>query len=178
MDPLTIRIAISNINTSSGFPSEDGCFLDFLQDWDERGCPGNMVFENIISITAPHLRKIVHADDIARENIYMCMKKALFQGLFGIHEDNDIKKSVPLSSCPPGIFGQTRAGANATECQGRGDLHGHSLAWTVLTPEVQQFVANKERLAAKVCEIIDSMITSCMNLSDHITSVARKTLNQ
>ena len=46
------------------------------------------------------------------------MKKALFKGLFGIDEDNDIKKTVPLSSRPPGIFGQTRAGANATEYQG------------------------------------------------------------
>ena len=58
MDPLTIRIAIRTINTTSGFPSEDGGFLDFLQDWDERGCPGNMVFETIISITAPHLRNL------------------------------------------------------------------------------------------------------------------------
>ncbi len=57
-------------------------------------------------------------------------------------------------------------------------MHGHSLWWTVLNPEVLQFVANKERLGAKLAEVIDSMITSCMNLSDHITSVARKTLNQ
>jgi len=182
MDPLTIRIAIRTINTSSGFPSEDGGFLDFLREWDERGCPenmpGNTVFERTISITAPHLRKIVHAGGIGRAIIYMRMKKAVFKGLFGIDEDNDIKKTVPLSSRPTGIFGQTRAGANATECQGRGDLHGHSLWWTVLTPEVLQFVANKERLAAKLAEVIDSMITSCMNLSDHITSVARKTLNQ
>ena len=83
-----------------------------------------------------------------------------------------------MSSHPPGIFGQSRAAANETECQGRGDLHGHSLAWTVLTPEVLQFVANKERLAAKVAEVIDFMIISCMNLSDRITSVANKTLNQ
>jgi len=107
MDPLMIRIAIRNINTSSGFPSEDGGFLKFLQYWDERGCPGNIVFERIISITDPHLRKIVHAGGIARANIYMRMKKAVFKGLFSIDEDNDIKKSVPLSSRPPGIFGQT-----------------------------------------------------------------------
>ena len=76
-------------------------------DWDERGCPGNMVFENIISITTPHLRKIVHAGGIARAKIYMGMNTALFQGLFGIHEDNDINKAFPLSSCPPEFFGQT-----------------------------------------------------------------------
>jgi hypothetical protein len=61
------------------------------------------------------------------------MKKEVFKGLFGMDEDNDIKKSVPLSSRPPGIFGQSQAAANATECQGQGDLHGHSLVWTVLT---------------------------------------------
>jgi hypothetical protein len=66
-DPLTIQTAIKTINTSSGFPSEDGGLLDFLQDWDERGCAGNMVFETIISITAPHLHKIVHAGGIARQ---------------------------------------------------------------------------------------------------------------
>ena len=91
--------------------------MDFLQDWDERGCPENTVFETIISITAPHLRKIVHAGGVARANIYLRMKKTLFKGLFCIDEDNDIMKSVPLSSRPPGIFGQTQAGANATECQ-------------------------------------------------------------
>ncbi len=56
--------------------------MDFLQDWDERGCPGNMVFENIISITAPHLRKIVHAGGTARANIYLRMKKHYLKDFF------------------------------------------------------------------------------------------------
>jgi hypothetical protein len=72
MDPLTMRIAISKINTLSGISSEDGCFLDFLVDWDERGCSGNMVFENIISITAPHVHKIVHAGGVAIGQTFKC----------------------------------------------------------------------------------------------------------
>ena len=68
---------------------------------------GTSVFERIISITAPHLRKIVHAGGIGRAIIYMRMKKEVFKGLFGIDEDNEIKKTVPLSSCLPGIWPNT-----------------------------------------------------------------------
>jgi hypothetical protein len=64
--------------------------LDFLQDWDERGCPGNTVFETIISITAPHLCKIVNAGGISRANITIRMKKTLFKYIpFLCHNDGN-----------------------------------------------------------------------------------------
>jgi len=153
-----------------------------LRDWDERGRPESTVFElgfeNTFTISNPILRNIIREGGTARANIYLSIKKAIFKALFGIEEDQDIKKTVPLSSRPDGIFGQTRALLWSTECQGRGDLHGHIMVWTVLTPKLLQFVAGKLRLAPIMSELIDTMITSCRSLEDNITSVIRTTMNQ
>ena len=65
-----------------------------------------------------------------------------------------------------------------TECQGRGDLHGHIMVWTVLTPKLLQFIAVKLRLAPIMSELIDTMIKSCRNLEDNITSAICTTMNQ
>ena len=142
-DPFTIRIAvIKNWPRSSkpppGFPAEDGGFMAALWDWDERGCPESTVFEleyeNTLTISNPILCDIFCDGGTARANIYLSIKKAVFQALFGIQEDQDIKNTVPLSSRPEGIFGRTRASLLSTECQGCGDLHGHTTVWTELTP--------------------------------------------
>jgi len=153
-----------------------------LWDWDERGRPESTVFElgfeNIFTISNPILRNIIREGGTARANIYLSIKKAIFKALFGIEEDQDIKKTVPLSSRPDGIFGQTRALLWSTECQGRGDLHGNIMVWTVFTTKLFQFVAGKLRLAPIMSELIDTMITSCRSLEDNITSVKRTTMNQ
>ena len=186
-DPFTIRLSvIANRSRSSetppGFPAEDGGFMAALRDWDERGRPESTVFElgfeNTFTISNPILRNIICEGGTARANIYLSIKKAIFKALFGIEEDQDIKKTVPLSSRPDGIFGQTRALLWSTDCQGRGDLHGHIMVWTVLTPKLLQFVAGKLRLAPIMSELIDTMITSCRSLEDNITSVIRTTMNQ
>jgi hypothetical protein len=52
------------------------------------------------------------------------------------------------------------------------------MVWTVLTPELLQFVAAKVTLAPKMTELIDTMITSCRSLKDNITSVIQTTMNQ
>ena len=75
-------------------------------------------------------------------------------------------------------FWTTRALLWSTECQGLGYLHGHIMVWAVLTPKLLQFVAGKPRLAQKMTELIDTMITSFKNLEDNITSVIRTTMNQ
>ena len=98
----------------------------------------------------------------------MSIKEAIFKALFGIQEDQDIKKTVALSSRPDGFFGRTRALLWSTECQGRGDLHGHIIVWTIPTPKLLQFVAGKLRLAPIMSELIDTMITSCRSLEDNI----------
>ena len=76
------------------------------------------------------------------------------------------------------FFGRTRSSLCSTECQGCGDLHGHTMVWTVLTPEVLQSVAGKARLAQKKAELIDTMITSCRNLEHNSTGVICTTMNQ
>ncbi len=52
------------------------------------------------------------------------------------------------------------------------------MVWTVFTPKLLQFVAGKVRLAPIMTELIDTMITSCRNLEDNITSEIRTTMNQ
>jgi hypothetical protein len=59
----------------------------------------------------------------------------------------------------------------ATECQGRGNLHGHCPVWIELTPNVLQCVADQESLKQVVAEVIDTMTISSMGLSDHIKCV-------
>ena len=106
-DPFTIRLSvIANRSRSSepppGFPAEDGGFMAALRDWDERGHPESTVFElgfeNTFSISNPILRNIICEGVTARANIYLSIKKAIFKALFGIQEDQDIKKTVALSS--------------------------------------------------------------------------------
>jgi hypothetical protein len=55
----------------------------------------------------------------------------------------------------------------AMECQGCGDLHGHCPVWIELTPDVLQSIADQESLKRVVAEVIDTMTTSSMGLSDH-----------
>ena len=52
------------------------------------------------------------------------------------------------------------------------------MIWTAVTPELLQFVAAKERLAQKVAEVINTMITGSMDLADHITSLVSTTMDQ
>jgi hypothetical protein len=113
----------------------------------------------------------VHENGAARAMVYMSMKTAIFMALFGIQEDKLLKKTVPLSSPSPGMFGQARAAYMVTECQGRGDLHGHSPIWIELTQDVLQCAADQESLRQVVAEVIDSMTVSSMGLCDHITCV-------
>ena len=186
-DPFTIRLSVianrsRSLEPPPGFPAEDGGFMAALRDWDERGRPESTVFElgfeNTFTISNPILPNIIRKGGTARAKIYLSIKKAIFKALFGIQEDQDIKKTVALSSRPDGIFGRTRALLWSTECQGRGDLHGHIMVWTVLTPELLQFVAGKLRLAPIMSNLIDTMITSCRSFEDYITSVIRTTMNQ
>ena len=85
--------------------------------------------------------------------------------------DQHVKKTVPLSSRPSGIFGRTRAASLSTECQGRGTLHGHCLAWVELTPQVLQRLAGRAIFSEEISKILDTMIISSLDLPDHITSV-------
>ena len=100
----------------------------------------------------------------------MSMLKAVFEGLLGISMDKHIKKSIPLSSRPIGIFGRTRAASLSTECQGRGTLHGHCLAWVKLTPLVLQRLAGRETFSEQISSILDTMVISSLEIIDHITS--------
>ena len=103
------------LNNSIGFPAEDDGFVDALRDWDERARPDNILFQTSFTMTASHLRNKVREGGISRAKVYMRMKIALFDGLFGIQDDKDIKKSVPFSSRSSGIFGRTRAAVISTE---------------------------------------------------------------
>ena len=69
----------------------------------------------------------------AQSIVYMSLMNAVFEGLLGTPMDQHVKKTVPLSSRAIGIFGWTRAASLSTECQGRGTLHGHCLAWVELS---------------------------------------------
>ena len=66
-----------------------------LREWDERGCPESTFFEmgykNTFTILNPILRNIVCEGGTSRANIYLSIKKAIFQALFGIQEDQDMK---------------------------------------------------------------------------------------
>ena len=61
-----------------------------LRDWDERGCPESTVFElgfeNTFTIANPILHNIIREGGTARANIYLSIKKAIFQALFGIQQ--------------------------------------------------------------------------------------------
>ena len=89
-DPLKICIAIiaNKLRSSEsppGFPAEDGGFMAALQDWDERGYPESsffeLAYENTFTISNPILRNIVCDSGTARANIYLSIKKAVFQAL-------------------------------------------------------------------------------------------------
>ena len=100
----------------------------------------------------------------------MSMLKAVFEGLLGISMDEHVKKTVPLSSRKNGIFGRARAASLSFECQGRGTLHGHCLAWVELTPQVLQRLAGRTIFSDQISSILDTMIISSLEVSDHITS--------
>jgi hypothetical protein len=173
--PQVLRIAISQPKFS-GFPAKDEGFIESLCNWDKKGRPENSIFDNTFSVTDTHLRNLVRENGAARAMAYMSMKTAIFMALFGIQEDKLLKKTVPLSSRSPGMFGRARAAYMATECQGCGDLHGHSPIWIELTPDVLQRAADRESLRQVVAEVIDSMTVSSMGLCDHITCVVRNNI--
>ena len=79
----------------------------------------------------------------AQSIVYLSLMNAVFEGLLGTPMDQHVKKTVPLSSHPIGIFGRTQAASLSTECQGRGTLHGHCLAWVKLTSQVLQRLAGR-----------------------------------
>ncbi len=102
--PQVLRIAISQPKFS-GFPAEDEGFIEALCNWGENGRPENSIFDNRFSVTDTHLRNLVRDNGAARAMAYMPMKTAIFTALFGIQEDKLLKKTVPLSSRSPGMFG-------------------------------------------------------------------------
>ncbi len=169
-DPLTLRLGISK-PIFSGFPYKDDGYREALHTWDMAGRPGETIFQTEYKITTSHLQDIVRKNATAQSIVYMSMLKAVFEGLLEISMDEQVKKTVPLSSCKNGIFGRTRAASLSTECQGRGTLHGHSLAWVEMTPPVLQRLAGRENFSDQISRILDSMITSSLKVSDHITSV-------
>jgi hypothetical protein len=175
-DPLTLRLGISK-PIYSGFPYNDGKnedgsggYRDALHTWDISGRPGNTFFEAEYKITTSHLQDIVRKNATAQAIVYMSMLKTVFEGLLGISMDEHIKKSIPLSSRQIGIFGRTRAASLSTECQGRGTLHGHCLAWVELTPLVLQRLAGREDFSEQISSILDTMVISSLEITDHITS--------
>jgi hypothetical protein len=175
-DPLTLRLGISK-PIYSGFPYDDGKnedggggYQDALHTWDINGRPGNTIYQTEYKITTSHLQDIVRKNATAQAIVYMSMLKAVFEGLLGISMDKHIKKSIPLSSRPIGIFGRTRAASLSTECQGRGTLHGHCLAWVKLTPLVLQRLAGRETFSEQISSILDTMVISSLEIIDHITS--------
>jgi len=58
----------------------------------------------------------------------------------------------------------------STECQGQGTLHGHCLAWVELTPQVLQRLDNRTIFSDQISSILDTVIISSLEVSDHITS--------
>jgi len=156
-DPLTIRLGISR-PTYSGFPYKDDDFREALHNWDIAGRPGNLIFQTDFRIspinTTSKIQDIVRKNATAQSIVYMSMLKAVFEGLLGISMDEHVKKTVPLSSRKNGIFGRARAASMSTECQGRGTLHGHCLAWVELTPQViQRFLVDYDRLCPEPLHI-------------------------
>jgi hypothetical protein len=175
-DPLTLRLGISR-PIFSGFPYNDGKdvngnggYQDALHTWDINGRPCNTIYETEYKITTSHLQDIVRKNATAQAVVYMSMLKAVFEGLLGISMDEHIKKSIPLSSRRMGIFGRTRAASLSTECQGRGTLHGHCLSWVELTPQVLQRLAGRETFSEQISSILDTMVISSLEITDHITS--------
>ena len=176
-DPLVIRLGISK-PIYSGFPYDDGKnedggggYRDALHTWDINGRPCNTIFDTEYNITTANIQDIVRKNPTAQAIVYMSMMKAVFEGLLGISMDEDIKKSIPLSSRPIGIFGRTRAASMSTECQGRGTLHGHCLAWVELTPQVLQRLAGRDEFSDLISNILDTMVISSLKVVDHIKSV-------
>ena len=119
--------------------------------------------------------RISASDPVACAQFFQRLVETVLSTLFCSDNDQNIKKSAPISSKLLGVFGRIIAHCIVFEVQGRGALHLHGLLWGSITPVVMQMITTKkEELLKLLTEAIDSMVQAHLPLKAFQDQITRK----
>jgi hypothetical protein len=167
---LNIRLTL-NMKDNLTFPATKEGFAEAMRRQEPE-------FQ-AIPIHPSALRILLAEGPAFAANMYYKISMVVFIHLFGTPPDcSGKKKSVPLPTRKPGVFGAPIAAFGRTEEQARGSLHMHSLFWGGLTPSLLQAVGGIPVIAKHISSALDRILMAQLQPHIHIRHLLRDLHNE
>lgn len=163
---LNLRMALSQTGNDS-FPADGSGFAEAIRE--------KKAESQEIKIAPQHLRALLAKGSVAAADIFRLLTEAVFAILLGTPTDHSSKRSQPLPSREPGVFGVPIASFGCVEEQARGSLHLHVVYWGGLPAHLLQCAGSYEVLASAVAKAIDSIVKCEVEPEFHVEHLLQKT---
>ena len=174
-NPVALRLSIKPTSNAS-FPVIDDGFAGSLRCKDEEyKYKKSSTADDEIEFTIPIKRRdcvnLITAHTESSVRSYGQIIDSFFEDILGIQLTGKSKKSVPVQSRPPGVFGKVLAAIGCSEVQQRGCLHAHVLVWTEAPNSIYLDCAHQPLLFKALSESLDRIVTANMTSDAHIKGI-------
>ena len=177
-NPMVLRMALWTMSCV-GFPTTDEGFSQALRDGNTQFTSGPPAATHEIRLDEANLRRIVGDNPVAAAEVFNRMLVTIWKVLFGLEPSHlngkGTKRTSPLWSSAPGLFGPLCAAFGCTEEQTRKALHQHVLGFGGLPPEVLQ--SQFPKFMAELGEILDTMLRAEVSPEVHIADIIRREMH-
>lgn len=177
-NPMVLRVSMRTASCE-GFPTTDAGFSEALRNGATSFSTGPPAASHVIQLDESNLRHIVGDNPVAAAEVFNRMLVTIWRVLFGLEPSHlnskGSKRSAPLWSNAPGLFGNLSAAFGCTEEQTRKALHHHMLGWGGIPPELMQSLFTK--FMTELGVILDTMLRAEVSSAVHTADIIRQEMH-
>jgi hypothetical protein len=177
-NPMVLRMALWTASCL-GFPTTDEGFTEALRNGATSFSTGPPAATYDIRLDEKNLRRIVGDNPVAAAEVFNRMLVTIWKVLFGLEPSHlnskGSKRTSPLWSASPGLFGNLSAAFGCTEEQTRKALHHHVLGFGGIPPELMQSMFPEFMIELGV--ILDTMLRAEVSPKVHVADIIRREMH-
>ena len=177
-NPMVLRMAMWT-SACDGYPTTDDGFSQALRDGNTHFMTGLPAIAQEIRLDESNLRRIVGDNPVAAAEVFNRMLVTIWRVCFGLEPSHlngkGTKRTSPLYTSSPGLFGPLSAAFGCTEEQMRNALHHHVLGFGGIPPELMQSLFPK--FMSELGSILDTMIRAEVSPEVHMADLIRRKMH-